>query len=585
MRTHAKGNLNKVIGFLLMGMMLLSLTACGGSGKNSDWKPVIKFTPPVTKSPDADDVPATRTPVGNNVDEEAAPMFKIVLGTPSGMGEPAKVIASYYEEEGESNYSFCLIPLRDDIHISIEVIYSHDLGFPELPYMTMDDFTAKLGDYYLVNSFVKEVPNPYICVRVVAREGSEQASFLVNPIEHGDNGEFTVSPGKIPDRLDENVMRLLSGMTAGIVWQHGKEIGWVDDLGLSSKRITPKQLALSQSNYQRWIDSIIGMIDYGNLEEPRYSARVAEYANVLFPGVKLDKLPETDNIPNDDNPYFPWVDNNTQILLTAPSADGKTGYVVIRISYENENGAFEDCYRVDWEAIESFDVYSPFQYRLVGVQPMERLLLGGQQHQEFSDKYLGPKSTAALKKLGLTRSPGYLDKPGAWSAGNTILLKAIGTDNNEGTETYILLDDEEDRITYLGACSNEPIDTEPTNNQDGYDWKELGIVSVPSSWTVGEYGPGDLVITGDGSFEDITFWAGFLMADSVESVVESSPSHERFTFDDGHVGYILFFDDYVYWVREDWMALNLNHNRDEAIYKDNEDLILKIARSLSLGGD
>ena len=423
MRTRVRGSFNKVIGFALMVMVLLSFAARGESAS---------------------------IPGGLNLDHKPGAMFAVILGTPAGMDKPTKVIASHFSEQNESNYSFYLIPLRDGIHISIENIYSHDMHFSELPYMIRDKFTAKLGEYYLVNAFKEPEPLPYTCVRIVAQDDSEQAAFLLDPTEYGESGEFIISPSKIPDGLNDSKTRLLSGMAAGAVWQYGKELGWVDSLGLSSTHITPRQLALSQSAYQKTLYNIIENIDYGHLEEPLYSGKAEQYAAALFPGVKMNELPETDEITNRDDQLFTWMET-AHILLSAPSADGKTGYVVVGISYENENGAFDDFYRVDWKADEPFDVYRPFQYRLIGVQPMERFLLGGAGVEELTDKYLGSESAAALKKFGITHSLGHIDKPGAWGSGSTLLLKTktIDADGNEGTVTYILLDDGEDRITYL----------------------------------------------------------------------------------------------------------------------------------------
>jgi hypothetical protein len=45
---------------------------------------------------------------------------------------------------------------------------------------------------------------------------------------------------------------------------------------------------------------------------------------------------------------------------------------------------------------------------------------------------------------------------------------------------------------------------------------------------------------------------------------------------------MLFFGSYITWVREDWMSLNLNHGGDELVFKNNEELILEIARSLTI---
>jgi len=90
--------------------------------------------------------------------------------------------------------------------------------------------------------------------------------------------------------------------------------------------------------------------------------------------------------------------DTAQALLSATSADGKTGYVIVKIPYENKNGKFEDFYRVDWEVD-----------RLIGVRPMERFLLGGLPLEKFSDKFLRPAERMNLHLAGKWSSPDQLD--------------------------------------------------------------------------------------------------------------------------------------------------------------------------------
>ena len=571
MQTHTRGNLNKIISFILMILILFSLVACGGE-KVDNPAPEAPSKPPVTKNPDKDDSPPLPSQNDPDIKDEADAMFKIVLGAPSGMGEPATVLNGYFPEEGEPNYSFSLIPLRDGIKIDIETIYRHDLHFSELPYTSMDEVTGKLGEYYLVNAFVKQ-QDWYMCVRIVAQDGDEQASFLVDPVEHGESGEFTLFPGKIPDGLNDSKMQLLSGLAAGAVWRHGVELSWVEYLGTSSELITPRQLALSQAAYEDTLRYIIEINDYGYLEEPYYSAKAEQYAAALFPGVRVNALPESDSLTDRYDWLFSWADE-TRILLTAASADGKTGYVIVSIEHENENGWFENIYRVDWEADEPFDIYLPFQYRLVGVQPLERYLLGLSMHDHYFSNYLGDEAVETLKKLGITSAPYYIDTPGIWGVGDIMLFKTVCTDDSV---VYVLLEEDGDRIIYLGAAA-PPNDPEPTVEEG---WSNLGIVTIPSHWTYSIQIHDDLVIDGEGPSGSFMMWAGYLMGDSVEAEVESSLYSEPFEFDDGHIGYMLYFDNVISWLREDGMTLHLYDFYDESVYENNTELVLKIARSLT----
>ena len=583
MRTHVRRNLNRIVGFTLMVLALFSLAACG-NGQSSDPTPSpgskFESAPPAASDSNAANT-AIPLPDGFDLDDEPDAMFAIVWGNPAEMGEPAKIIDSHFPEETESNYAFCLIPLRDGLHISIENIYNYDLFFSEPPYERRSEFTAALGAYYLVNAFKDSEPYAYTCVRIVAQDGTNQASFLLDPTIHGEGDEFIISPAKIHDRLNDSQMRLLSGMAAGTVWQYGKELGWVDSLGLSEAAITPQQLALSQSACQQALENLMIMINYDYRDRMPLSEKTAVYAAALFPDIQIDELPETDAITNDNHLFLTWLPT-AEIILTAPSADGKAGYVIVCISYANENGAFDDFYRVDWAADGPLDVYRPFCYKLIGVQPLERFLLGGRPFEQFMEKHLGAESAADLQALGIAYGPWHLDTPGAWGTGNTILLRAIGLAENEGAIAYVLVDDNEDRVVYLGAASHTPIELEIVEEQDGIDWNDLGIVHIPSNWTYEIHILDDIVINGENTSGPIDLWAGWLMSDSIESELARCNSYEPFTFNDGQTGYMLFFDSYISWIREDWMSLNLSHNGDETIYSNSNDLLLKIARSLTV---
>jgi len=606
MRIHSKRNLNRFISFALMSIVLLSLTACGivekkdlaANNQNQETPsssdnrqrqasetPVSSGTKaelpqPIAKTSAEGSASKTDIPGGSNVDEEDA-MFTIVLGKPKGMGEPAEVIEAHFDE-GDTNYFFSIIPHRDDIQINVENIYVHDLHFSDLVNILTNEVTANLGEYYLVNAYVKPQPDLYMCLLVVAQDGDEQGSFLVDPVEMGESGEFIVSSGKVPHGLMDNKMQALSSYLAGVVWLYGEELGWVNEWGETDGSITPEQLALSQSFCNAVIRDYIGAMDYGYLEEPYYSEKSKEYEEVFFPGIKISSLPKLHRIAPEGHQILSWIDT-TETIFSAPSADEKTGSNIVHIFYENTSGFFEYFYRVDWEATGPLDVYKPFQYRLKGIQPLAMYPLGhGEIYDHYCDLFLHSDSAAAaLEKLGVADSKSlFIDKPGLWGAGDSMLVRAWRENDDSGMDTYILLDYDEDayQITHLGAATA----AEYVHQETLSGWADLGIITIPPGWEYEMHMHDDIVIHGQTTSADLPMWAGWLMSDSIESELESCNYYEEFLFYDNQPGYMLFFDEYITWIREDWMSLNLYHNGDEEIYENDKDLILEIARSLTV---
>lgn len=582
-QTHFKKSIGKFISVVLMIAMLLSLAACG-TVKSNVTSALESSLSETTRSKDDEndetedndkpsDTPAEES---NSISGEGSPMFSVVLGTPSGLSSPSAVINDR-TDGNEPNYSFNLIPLRDGVQFSVERIYSYDRHFVQVPYEVLDQFTASRDEYYRVNYFVDPSAYLYACVRIVARENNEQASFTLDPTEYTGSGGFTVWPDKIPDGLDESKIQMLSAMVAGGVWKYGQELGWTDDLGWAESVITPRQLALSQEGYAASLaDAIYMGENVGPGDMPYYSVLAEHYAAALFPDVNITELAVTDSVTNAG--YTPLtIVNTTQISLTAASVDGQTGHVIVSIVYENENGLFEDAFRVDWAAAEPFDVYAPFRYKLVGVMPLNRYPIGHAGFDSYTETYLGAPAAAALKKFGVTEPVGYLSSSWLWSAENTLLLKTIGTDDK--TATYILIDDDEVNITYLGAATPPALELIPETPDDGL-WTDLGIITIPTAWDYEFQIMDDVVVFAETTNASFVLYAGWLMADSIEDEVNRSQSYERFTFDDGHVGFILYFDEYITWLREDWLMLSLHHYGDISLYNNDKALILDIARSL-----
>jgi len=121
---------------------------------------------------------------------------------------------------------------------------------------------------------------------------------------------------------------------------------------------------------------------------------------------------------------------------------------------------------------------------------------------------------------------------------------------------------------------------------DALNWIDaMGMISIPDILSYEEVGlHGELIIYGDILESKIEVWGdtwmyvGPLMGD-YEPLVAGA---EKFVFDDGHIGIFTgAFDlDSMTWIREDGMLITLRHGGDMSIFTDNEELILKIVRSL-----
>jgi len=586
MQIHIRINWKRIIYTGLAIIFLFALASCGGKKDEKDdtkpsKSPKPKSTQAATKAPD-DDLPSP-TPIakipGGFVAESDA-LFAIVLGAPTDMGTPTKVVNCRLAEEKSQTFSFCVVPLRDGIEISIENILSFDLRPSDMPYTVLESRTTELGTYYFINAFSDAYLYAYDCVRIVAQDGATQASFLFDPAKHSGNSEFLVAADTIPSGLDTEVMQSLSCIAASVVWRYGEALGWVDEIGFSEGPITPQQLALSQAAYRLALENVIPINEYTNPGNSDYDGKQAQYAAALFPNVQANRLPKADIITDITTDYFTWLDE-VRFILAAASADGETGYVIIGIPYVNSNGRFEDFYRVDWAAAESFDVYSPFRYQLVGVQPMERQLWGGLPKEHFIKRHLGRDAAAARAALGITQEL-YLDTPGSWAAGDIVLIKAVGDD--EYLATFILADDDGSNATYLGASIDLLRDIRSLDDDliidDG--WLDLGILRIPPSSSYETHILDDITIEVYGPFGAASLWAGWLMANSIESQLANANSYEGFVFNDGHIGYVLYFDSHIEWLREDWMSLQLQHGGDISIYEDNRELFWKISRSLTV---
>ena len=593
MRTKVKGYLKKLVIFALMVSMLLTLAACGGLLGKGDKPDMTKQPAPTSvknsdkESPDTTHT-VTATPKQKPVAEESDDMFEIVSGEYYGADEPARVIGdSRPVYDNDRLYSLCIIPLRDGVKFSFESIDPYDKFYSSPEYYVMDEFTASLGEYYRLNTHLDV--DEYYChyVRVVAQDGDKQATYLIVPPDFDDAESRVIVPlDKIPVGLEDSNIRISSVMAALAVCKYGAELGWLDEWGLSDTPITPQQLASSQASYHATIHNLRMQLESGYYSETDNPGGAALYEEAIFPGVNVNHLPESDRVANRGERLFQyeWYDDVT-ICLSAASFDGKTGYVFVCVTYENENGEFEEMYRVDWEAVEPFNVYNAFRYRLVGVMPAIRVVgMASEMYDYYSERYLGDNVTAELKKFGITTGPGYLAYPGAWFVGDLTLIKAIGEGENTGITTYILLKDDDVTVTYLGAefYYESSYYDNLYDNQTPEGWTDLGYVQIPDTWTYEDY-YGEYMLYGSGEDSDVALWVGWLMSDSIETELDRCSYYEHYTFNDGGSGYVLYDDTGVMWIREDWMSMSIYYGDNESIFTNSEYMIFRIADTLTSG--
>jgi len=135
-------------------------------------------------------------------------------------------------------------------------------------------------------------------------------------------------------------------------------------------------------------------------------------------------------------------------------------------------------------------------------------------------------------------------------------------------------------LLLVGCSSGTALEIDTTR------WVDIGGLRIPPTWSSSpsESGgpPGDLDITGEGVGGSIRMFYGYGFAGSLEMLIEDSISSQAFLFDDMHSGYMLDFPDRIIWVRESYASVLLYHDGDRSIFTDNEDLILKVARTLEV---
>jgi len=119
-----------------------------------------------------------------------------------------------------------------------------------------------------------------------------------------------------------------------------------------------------------------------------------------------------------------------------------------------------------------------------------------------------------------------------------------------------------------------------------YEWMSLDQITVPSIWSYGMYAHSEINIPITFANGEVSLWTGWVMNASAEAELESyferGSIPEQFLFDDGIIGDMFFADSGIAWIREDWKTFWIDHGGDVAIFHEYEDLLLRIARSLTV---
>ena len=112
-------------------------------------------------------------------------------------------------------------------------------------------------------------------------------------------------------------------------------------------------------------------------------------------------------------------------------------------------------------------------------------------------------------------------------------------------------------------------------------------LSIPASWSYYHEANNSWIdIDGEANGVELLFDADTMNLDPLEFeyAKEESMSWDYFEFDDGHLGYVFMWPDAIWWsnnVMPRHMHLTLYHGGDMSIFTDNEELILRVARSLT----
>jgi len=241
---------------------------------------------------------------------------------------------------------------------------------------------------------------------------------------------------------------------------------------------------------------------------------------------------------------------------------------------------------------------------MVGNPYMIRNLYSSQQAFSFNDGRGGYMLTERLSwngtlvlwlpESGLALSLYYDGDDSVFTENEELILKIARTLRNVWpvVSVEVLADDVESSDGYAAIHDSSP--EYPIEIGKAYvvsNWIDLGVINIPPEWTytITEAGPfSSIDVFGEGVSSPIHMAVWGVMVGNPYMIVNEFSSQQPFSFGDGRSGYILkeslFESDgtLVLWLQHDsWIALSLYYDGDDSVFTENEELILKIARTLT----
>jgi len=119
-------------------------------------------------------------------------------------------------------------------------------------------------------------------------------------------------------------------------------------------------------------------------------------------------------------------------------------------------------------------------------------------------------------------------------------------------------------------------------DRDGWGMPISVDIPVTWEWYMYDTGDPDSYFSISGEVEMSIWWSTLGDIAFYRGLEEFANSWEHFQFDDGNIGYMIEYDESIIWYRSEWgfIGIGLRHEGDRTIFTNNEDLILRIVRSV-----
>ena len=146
-------------------------------------------------------------------------------------------------------------------------------------------------------------------------------------------------------------------------------------------------------------------------------------------------------------------------------------------------------------------------------------------------------------------------------------------------------------VTLLAFLCAPIAAAQPPHGADSTEWMTISSdsrsIRIPAAWTYdiaddnSDWGiPGEIRLADDTG--SIGLYVGYLVAGGHEIYLAENP-HTTFLFDSGDQGYMVESSDRIIWLHPYWWdsGVELSHGGNRSVFTDNEDLILRIVRTLT----